>query len=134
MILVSSWQHFYRLVLVADSYSIKNDAIPIGALYRISSNVKKKETRTKVFVCLVLINQNITSFCLHLRFKHVNLTMVCPQIAYFRTPLHADFLIAHSTVNGFYSWRNTVQGSWFIQVLPFSLFPALSDARAYIIK
>jgi len=41
--------------------------------------------------------------------------------ASYRTPLHADFLIAHSTVNGFYSWRNTVQGSWFIQVLGASL-------------
>ena len=28
----------------------------------------------------------------------------------------ADFLIAYSTVPGFYSWRNTTQGSWFIQV------------------
>jgi len=37
--------------------------------------------------------------------------------ASYRTPLYSDFLIAHSTVNGFYSWRNTVQGSWFIQVL-----------------
>ena len=30
-------------------------------------------------------------------------------------PSHADFLIAYSTVPGFYSWRNTTQGSWFIQ-------------------
>ena len=39
------------------------------------------------------------------------------SFASYRTPLHADFLLAHSTVAGFYSWRNTVQGSWFIQVL-----------------
>ncbi|XP_023326454.1 caspase isoform X3 [Eurytemora carolleeae] len=37
--------------------------------------------------------------------------------ASYRTPLHSDFMIAHSTVAGYYSWRNTVQGSWFIQVL-----------------
>ena len=38
------------------------------------------------------------------------------SFASYRTPLHADFLLAHSTVAGYYSWRNTVQGSWFIQV------------------
>jgi len=33
----------------------------------------------------------------------------------YKIPSHADFLIAYSTVPGFYSWRNTTQGSWFIQ-------------------
>lgn len=37
--------------------------------------------------------------------------------ASYRTPTHADFLLAHSSVEGYFSWRNTVQGSWFIQVL-----------------
>uniref|UniRef100_L7M0M7 Putative caspase apoptotic cysteine protease n=1 Tax=Rhipicephalus pulchellus TaxID=72859 RepID=L7M0M7_RHIPC len=32
-------------------------------------------------------------------------------------PNHADILVAYSTVPGFLSWRNTVQGSWFIQAL-----------------
>ena len=36
--------------------------------------------------------------------------------ASYRTPTHADFLLAHSSVEGYFSWRNTVQGSWFIQV------------------
>ncbi len=31
--------------------------------------------------------------------------------------MHADFLIAHSTVAGYYSWRNTAAGSWFMQSL-----------------
>lgn len=35
----------------------------------------------------------------------------------YRIPTHADFLAAYSTVPGFYSWRNTSQGSWFIQAL-----------------
>uniref|UniRef100_A0A8D8PZ91 Caspase-1 n=2 Tax=Cacopsylla melanoneura TaxID=428564 RepID=A0A8D8PZ91_9HEMI len=35
----------------------------------------------------------------------------------FRIPSHADFLIAYSTIPGFYSWRNTQKGSWFIQAL-----------------
>jgi len=39
------------------------------------------------------------------------------SLATYRTPLYADFLLAHSTVAGFYSWRNTVSGSWFIQAL-----------------
>ncbi|XP_070384461.1 caspase-1-like isoform X2 [Dermacentor albipictus] len=35
----------------------------------------------------------------------------------YRIPTHADFLAAYSTVPGFYSWRNTSQGSWFVQGL-----------------
>lgn len=34
-----------------------------------------------------------------------------------KIPSHADFLIACSTVPGFYSWRNTSEGSWFIQAI-----------------
>ena len=34
-----------------------------------------------------------------------------------KVPGHTDFVIAHSTVAGFYSWRNTVQGSWYMQAL-----------------
>lgn len=37
--------------------------------------------------------------------------------AYFRIPSHADFLIAYSTLPGFYSWRNTQDGSWFMQAV-----------------
>lgn len=33
----------------------------------------------------------------------------------YKIPNHADFLIAYSTIPGFYSWRNTTQGSWFVQ-------------------
>jgi len=33
----------------------------------------------------------------------------------FKVPNHADFLIAYSTIPGFYSWRNTTAGSWFVQ-------------------
>ncbi|XP_054166853.1 caspase-like isoform X2 [Oppia nitens] len=36
---------------------------------------------------------------------------------FYRIPNYADFLIAYSTVPGYYSWRNTTQGSWFIQAL-----------------
>ncbi|XP_046391758.1 caspase-1-like [Ischnura elegans] len=32
-------------------------------------------------------------------------------------PSHADFLIAYSTIPGFFSWRNATKGSWFIQAL-----------------
>ncbi|XP_034473645.1 caspase-like [Drosophila innubila] len=35
----------------------------------------------------------------------------------FRIPTHQDFLIAYSTLPGYCSWRNTVDGSWFIQSL-----------------
>ena len=34
-----------------------------------------------------------------------------------RIPNHADFLIVYSTIPGFYSWRNTTAGSWFVQAL-----------------
>jgi len=35
----------------------------------------------------------------------------------YKVPNHADFLIAYSTIPGFYSWRNTTAGSWFVQGL-----------------
>nr|CAI5854553.1 unnamed protein product [Callosobruchus analis] len=35
----------------------------------------------------------------------------------YRIPVQADFLIVYSTVKGYYSWRNTTKGSWFIQSL-----------------
>lgn len=35
----------------------------------------------------------------------------------YKIPSQADFLTCYSTVAGYYSWRNTVQGSWFIQAL-----------------
>ncbi|XP_066574286.1 caspase-3 [Amia ocellicauda] len=34
-----------------------------------------------------------------------------------RIPVEADFLYAYSTAPGYYSWRNTMNGSWFIQSL-----------------
>jgi caspase 7 len=34
-----------------------------------------------------------------------------------RIPMEADFLLCYSTVAGFYSWRNSQSGSWFIQSL-----------------
>lgn len=34
-----------------------------------------------------------------------------------KIPVEADFLYAYSTAPGYYSWRNSVQGSWFIQSL-----------------
>lgn len=37
--------------------------------------------------------------------------------AYFKIPTHADFLIAYSTIPGFYSWRNVQEGSWFMQAV-----------------
>ncbi len=39
----------------------------------------------------------------------------------YKIPSHADFLIAYSTIPGFYSWRNTQNGSWFVQALCFEL-------------
>ncbi|XP_037948387.1 caspase-like [Teleopsis dalmanni] len=35
----------------------------------------------------------------------------------YKIPLHADYLFAFSTIPGFYSWRNTTNGSWFMQSL-----------------
>ncbi|XP_062932897.1 caspase-3 [Cynocephalus volans] len=38
--------------------------------------------------------------------------MMCQKI-----PVEADFLYAYSTAPGYYSWRNSRHGSWFIQAL-----------------
>ncbi|ENN70927.1 hypothetical protein D910_05588 [Dendroctonus ponderosae] len=35
----------------------------------------------------------------------------------YKIPSQADFLIVFSTVHGYYSWRNTTKGSWFVQAL-----------------
>jgi tRNA-dihydrouridine synthase len=32
-------------------------------------------------------------------------------------PIEADFMYAYSTVSGYYSWRNSVRGSWFVQAI-----------------
>jgi len=34
-----------------------------------------------------------------------------------RLPVESDFLIAYSVVPGYFSWRNSLKGSWFIQAL-----------------
>lgn len=36
---------------------------------------------------------------------------------YFKIPTYADFMIAYSTLPGFYSFRNTEKGAWFIRAL-----------------
>lgn len=32
-------------------------------------------------------------------------------------PIHADFLLAHSSIEGFYTWRSPFEGTWYIQCL-----------------
>ncbi|KAH9378162.1 hypothetical protein HPB48_011942 [Haemaphysalis longicornis] len=38
-----------------------------------------------------------------------------------RIPKNADFLVAYSTVPGFYSWRDEGRGSWFVQAVCYVL-------------
>lgn len=47
----------------------------------------------------------------------VSRTEVDSNAQSYKIPNHADFLIAFSTVPGFYSWRNTTNGSWFVQAI-----------------
>ncbi|XP_058800569.1 caspase-1-like isoform X2 [Phymastichus coffea] len=35
----------------------------------------------------------------------------------YKIPSHADFLFAHSTAPGFYSWRDPLMGTWYVQSL-----------------
>jgi hypothetical protein len=35
----------------------------------------------------------------------------------YRIPMEADFLYAYSTTPGYFSWRNSQKGSWFVQAL-----------------
>lgn len=39
------------------------------------------------------------------------------SVSYLKIPTHADFLCAYSTLPGFYSFRNTQKGAWFIRAL-----------------
>ncbi|XP_014247452.1 caspase-1-like [Cimex lectularius] len=47
----------------------------------------------------------------------IRVTQVDSSPYSYKIPIHADFLIAYSTIPGFFSWRNTGKGSWFIQAL-----------------
>jgi len=49
--------------------------------------------------------------------KMVNNTETDAKSMSYKIPSHADFLIAYSTIPGFYSWRNTTAGSWFVQAM-----------------
>ncbi|KAK3535936.1 hypothetical protein QTP70_021235, partial [Hemibagrus guttatus] len=42
---------------------------------------------------------------------------VCDSESTQRIPVEADFLYAYSTAPGYYAWRNTANGSWFISSL-----------------
>jgi caspase 7 len=53
--------------------------------------------------------------------KKVNYTETDSNAMSYKIPSHADFLIAYSTIPGFYSWRNTTAGSWFVQALCYVL-------------
>ncbi|KAF6777319.1 hypothetical protein AHF37_03143 [Paragonimus kellicotti] len=44
-------------------------------------------------------------------------TDAAPDVIVTRLPVEADILVAHSTVPGFFAWRNSLAGSWFIQEL-----------------
>ena len=44
-----------------------------------------------------------------------DLPNIVPQCI--RLPVEADFLFAYSTVPGYYSWRNGMNGSWYVQAL-----------------
>ncbi|EEC17453.1 caspase, apoptotic cysteine protease, putative, partial [Ixodes scapularis] len=54
---------------------------------------------------------------LHSHLLHAIVDTADAPTQVFRIPTHADFLTCFSTVPGFYSWRNTTQGSWFVQSL-----------------
>lgn len=42
---------------------------------------------------------------------------VADGAAMFKIPTWADYLISYSTVEGYYSWRNADNGSWFVQAI-----------------
>lgn len=56
-----------------------------------------------------------------MRLRKVAMTETDSNVMSYKIPNHADFLIAYSTIPGFYSWRNTSAGSWFVQALCYVL-------------
>eukprot|EP00094_Tigriopus_californicus_P003211 TCALIF_03091-PB protein Name:"Similar to Caspase-1 (Spodoptera frugiperda)" AED:0.13 eAED:0.13 QI:0/0/0.33/0.66/0.5/0.66/3/83/463 len=52
-----------------------------------------------------------------IRLEKCSTTEIDSSALSYKIPSHADFLIAYSTIPGFYSWRNTTAGSWFVQAL-----------------
>lgn len=51
------------------------------------------------------------------KLRNVGHTATDSNAMSYKIPSHADFLIAYSTIPGFYSWRNTTAGSWFVQAI-----------------
>ena len=49
--------------------------------------------------------------------------------ASYKVPAHGDFLLSHSTMSDYYSWRNTSAGSWFIQSLVYVLENRINENR-----
>ncbi|XP_074648164.1 caspase-7-like [Tubulanus polymorphus] len=58
--------------------------------------------------------------CRGTKFMHsveVDQTDAAPDVKIQTIPTEADFLMAYSVVPGHFSWRNNVDGSWFIQAI-----------------
>lgn len=47
-------------------------------------------------------------------------------------PMEADFLYAYSTVPGYFSWRNSSKGSWFVQALTQTLSKPESEKMEFV--
>ena len=70
---------------------------------------------------LLYLRDSFLSFCDEIGLKYMEGMDVAdgPSLnsSKVSVPAEADFLYAYSTVPGYYSWRNCVDGSWFIQSL-----------------
>ena len=70
---------------------------------------------TKICICLKFQACQGDQLDAGVRLKRCAYTETDSNSMSYKIPSHADFLIAYSTIPGFYSWRNTTAGSWFIQ-------------------
>ncbi|RWS27909.1 caspase-like protein, partial [Leptotrombidium deliense] len=76
---------------------------------------------TDCIACCVLTHGEQSSACQGNKFdagvKVISCSNVADSDASYNFLSLPDFLIAQSTVPGYYAWRNTFDGSWFIQAL-----------------
>uniref|UniRef100_A0A2K6JPP2 Caspase-3 n=1 Tax=Rhinopithecus bieti TaxID=61621 RepID=A0A2K6JPP2_RHIBE len=78
---------------------------------------KEDHSKRSSFVCVLLSHAFSEGIVVENWTVALRQTVVSRMTWHVKIPVEADFLYAYSTAPGYYSWRNSKDGSWFIQSL-----------------